>query len=88
MLIHFLFLFSLIFTYVGDSQATKSKPEFTGTWNARVVADPNAAIQLLRISYNDPKLEISRILIERTPAVVMGQLMNTTGRRSASRLPE
>ncbi len=67
MLIHILLLFSLVFTSVGAPQTSKSKPDFTGTWNARIMADPNATIELLKISYSDPKLEISRTRIDPSP---------------------
>jgi len=66
MLIHLLLLFSLVFSSSGELQSSNSKPDFTGSWNARIVTDPNAPIQQLKISYNDPRLEITRTLIERT----------------------
>jgi hypothetical protein len=56
MLIHLL-IFSLAFT--GGLQQT-SKPDFTGIWNARIVENPNAAVEGLNISYTDPKLEVVR----------------------------
>ncbi|HEU4833591.1 MAG TPA: hypothetical protein VFS90_04215 [Pyrinomonadaceae bacterium] len=71
-LIRLLLLFSLVFNCVGELRAQKSKPDFTGTWNARLLADPNAPIKLLKISYNDPRLEIERILIEPKPPRSMG----------------
>ncbi len=78
MLLHLLLLFSLVFTSGSKLQTPKSKPDFTGTWNARVVPHPDAPVELLKISYNDPELRISRIWIEPTPVKVMGQSLNNT----------
>ena len=77
MLIHLLVLFSLIFSSSTKLQPANSNPDFTGTWNARIVADPNAPIQQLKISYDDPKLEIIRSLVERT-----SREWKTTGSRN------
>jgi len=71
MLIPLLLLLSLVFSFSGELQASKSKPDFTGTWNARILADPNAPTQLMKISYDDPRLEITRTLVEHTPREVM-----------------
>ena len=65
MLIPLLLLLSLVFSFSGELQASKSKPDFTGTWNARILADPNAPTQLMKISYDDPRLEITRTLVKK-----------------------
>ena len=65
-----LLLFSLVFSSSGEFQTPKSRPDFSGTWNARILADPNAPTQLLKISYDAPRLEITRTLVERTPREV------------------
>lgn len=84
MLIHLLLLFSLVFTSSGIPQTSKadSKPDLTGIWNARILANPNASIKGLRISYNDPKLEVVQVRTYANPTVVMGQSLGTRGTRT------
>lgn len=52
-----------------------SKPDFTGTWNARIVQDTGGPTTSLKISYQDPKLKISRISRSNTPVMVLGQMI-------------
>lgn len=78
-------LLSLILTFnlaVTAQKPADSKPDFTGTWNARILRPDNAPVSALRISYRDPKLEILRMRTSRQPTIVMGQLL---GNRSSAR---
>ena len=58
MLIPLFLSFALLFSVAPAPRS--AKPDFTGTWNARVVAPAEAPVQGLKISYDDPKLKISR----------------------------
>jgi hypothetical protein len=75
MLIHLLLVFSLLFTSV-HIQLT-SKPDFTGVWNARILADPMAPVEGLKITYNDPKLEILRVRTYRNADPLTGSTRGT-----------
>ena len=71
---HFLLIFTLVFTsaHIQQNSKVSPKPDFTGVWNARILADPKAAVQGLRITYNDPRLEVARIWTYRTPEKLTG----------------
>lgn len=63
MSIHLLLVFTLLFNV---APLNDPKPDFTGTWNARMLRPTDgsaAAFRGLKISYSDPKLKISRILM-------------------------
>ncbi|HSE17662.1 MAG TPA: hypothetical protein VLB46_11470 [Pyrinomonadaceae bacterium] len=76
MMLYLLLIVSLVFTSVGIQQP--SKPDFTGVWNARILADPKVAVEGLRITYNDPKLEVLRVRNYRSADALTG---STTGTR-------
>ena len=76
---HFLLIFTLVFSsvHIQQDSKTNSKPDFTGVWNARILADPMAPVEGLKISYNDPKLEILRIRTYRNPDTLTGSTRGT-----------
>lgn len=67
---HFLLIVTLLFTSVHIQQTPK--PDFTGVWNARILADSNAAVEGLKITYNDPKLEVMRVWTYRNADTLTG----------------
>src|SRR6185503_19429981 len=79
MLISLLLIFTLVFTSVHIHQNSKvsSKPDFTGVWNARILADPKAAVEGLQITYNDPKLEVLKFRTYRNPEMLTGSTRGT-----------
>ena len=76
--IHILLSLTLIF----NSAATPQRPDFTGTWNARILKSNREPVSALKISHSDPKLEIVRMRTFRDPTIVMGQSLGT---RSSNR---
>ncbi len=58
----------------GIPQKSSFKPDFTGTWNARIVQD-GASSSSLKVSYQNPRLKISRTSRLKTPLMVMGKLV-------------
>ena len=82
MLIHILLSLTLVLNVAVTSQKTagdnrSSKPDFSGYWNALILKSDRDRIITLKISYRDPKLEITRMVTSREPTIVMGQLMGT-----------
>ena len=66
MLIQIFLSITLIFNLAIPSQKpTTAKPDFTGTWNARLLSSNSASSAALQISYRDPKLEIVRMRTSR-----------------------
>ena len=78
MLIHLL-IFCLTFTSGGIQQT--SNPDFTGIWNARILANPNAAVEGLLISYTDPKLEVLRFRTYPVASTALGRSAGTRATR-------
>lgn len=78
MLIPILLSFTLIF----NSAVTVQRPDFTGTWNARIIRSDRDPVSALKISFREPKLEIVRMRTFRDPTIVMGQSLGT---RSSNR---
>lgn len=82
MLIPLFLVFVLIFTPGGtphrvtDSR-NSPKPDFTGIWNAKLVSPPDSLVEGLKISYDDPKLKISRFRTSKKASLVMGQSTGT-----------
>ena len=79
MLISLLLIFTLVFTsvHIPQNSQVSSKPDFTGVWNARIVADPKAEVQGLQITYNDPKLEVLKFRTYRNPEMLTGSTRGT-----------
>ena len=66
MSIALLLVFTLLFNLAGGSvPSSDTKPDFSGIWNASILkqAQGSSFRQTLKISYNDPKLKITRIFI-------------------------
>jgi hypothetical protein len=76
---HFLLIFTLVFNSVHIQQIpnVSPKPDFTGVWNARILADPMAAVEGLKITYNAPKLEILRVRTYRNADPLTGSTRGT-----------
>lgn len=70
MFIQLTLVFVLLFSFAVKAQTPvgSSRPDFSGTWNARITRSADGPLKRLTISYNDPKLEISRTLIDPTLA--------------------
>lgn len=79
MRIRLILIFTLLCSVPGG--LSDPKPDFTGIWNARVLQAAATSFQILRVSYADPKLKLSRILTSQKPTIVMGQSMGTTSGR-------
>lgn len=78
LLIHILLSLTLIFHLTVTSQKpVKPKPDFTGTWNARILQSDRETVSAMKISYNDPKLEIVRMRTHKEPTVVLGESLGT-----------
>jgi hypothetical protein len=82
MLTHFVLSLILILNLPVTSQkpaesGSSSKPDFSGYWNALILKSDRDRIITLKISYRDPKLEITRMVTSRESTIVMGQLMGT-----------
>lgn len=82
MLIHILLSLTLVLNVAVTSQKTagdnrSSKPDFSGYWNALILKSDRDRIITLKISYRDPKLEITRMVTSREATIVLGQLMGT-----------
>lgn len=56
------------------SRNVSSKPDFSGVWNARILQDRESTTSL-KISYQSPKLKISRITRSSTPLMALGHLI-------------
>lgn len=79
---HVLLSLALIFNLVvtsqkSDNSSSGSKPNFTGSWNARILKSDREPVSALKISYSDPKLEIWRMRTYQQPTIVMGQSLGT-----------
>ena len=81
MLIHIVLSLTLILNLPIASQkpagAASSKPDFSGYWNALILKSDDEPIITLKISYSEPKLEITRMVTFREPTIVMGQSLGT-----------
>ena len=82
MLIHIVLSLTLILNLPIASQksagAASSKRDFSGYWNALILKSDDEPIITLKISYSEPKLEITRMVTFREPTIVMGQSLGTS----------
>ena len=80
MSIALLLVCTLLFNIPGGLGET-TKPDFTGIWNARVLQSAATPLQGLKISYAEPKLKISRVLMSQKPSPGMGLPIRTMSSR-------
>lgn len=71
----FLSTLNICIPQTASQRNVSSKPDLSGIWNARIVQDRGQPTTSLRISYQDPKLKISRISRSNTPVIVLGQMI-------------